>query len=106
MQKSHYERPLFLDYTEDGGSTLLRRFYNMPIYSLNMSTRLFHTVNSSVTLVSLFNTHVQFVRKKRDNYFFKVISNSVSRCIGLYCVISVRLWTALEENADFITKSI
>jgi len=85
-------------------------FVNMPIYRLNMNTRLFRTVNSSVTLFLLFSTRVHFGGKKRDKYFLvtnrKVISNSVSRCISLYCVISVRFWTVVEENVDFITKSI
>ena len=82
-------------------------FVNIPICSLNLNIPLFRTVNSSVTLVSLFSTHVHSGGNKRDKYFLvtnrKVISNSVSR---LYCFISVRLWTVLEENADFITKSI
>jgi len=42
---------------------------NIPICSLNFNIHLFRTVNSSVTLVSLFNTHVHFGGNKRDKYF-------------------------------------
>lgn len=72
-------------------------FVNKPICSVNLNIHLFRTVNSSVTLVSLFNTHVQFGGNQRDKYILvtnrKVTSNSVSRCIGLHCVFSVKLWT-------------
>jgi hypothetical protein len=85
-------------------------FVNIPICSVSLNIHLFRVVNISVTLVLLFNTRVHFGGNKQDNYILvtnrKVTSNSVSRCIGLHCVISVKLWTILKENADFITKFI
>ena len=43
-------------------------FVNIQIYSVNLNIHLFRSVNSSVTLSSLLNTHVHYGGNKRDKY--------------------------------------